>query len=304
MITRLWIAMSLVAACGEPTDVPRTGTPPPPDPLPSGPFFEVSKCGGGGGTGDNFLALDVDGKSIVDCQTFGGARAKLWMRATPKGKLQLGATTLSVPDGGSLDRVVELGDAILGLSIDDFVQKGAAETPLVVPWKLDTDGKHLEGKLQFAVRFMRQSQVFRQWLRDILDGKVDRPAFTAAPAGERRTVLRIPPDDYGDLTVSDRRGTVRDLDVVAREREGTRAEAGECEFDSKGKVVRAKRFSVPVEVDVVELATGKVLAKKTFPAPTTCPSFVMMDPKRPEVAVRVAADEVTKWLAQFEAPAS
>jgi hypothetical protein len=293
----------VVVACDTPPPV-KTGYDPFPTPkavkaidpdLPaSGPYFKVAKCASD--SDSQPIDLVVGDKPVI-CTTFGGARSKLAIRANPNAKLTLGAKQVTIPASGELDTIVEFGDAILALAIDDFVSSEiGAETPLTIPWKLEGAGKPLDGTLKFTVRFGQQSRMFRRWVRDVVDGKIDRPAFAPPQKNQRKTVLRVPSDDYSAMTVTDRRGKVADVDLVAVEREVKRTQQGTCDFNSTGKVTRARRFGVEVEVELFETAGGTSVEKKSFADPGGCPMFAMLAPSNPEVAVRVDVKVVMAWL--------
>ena len=269
-------------------DVPATAT---------GPYFLVTKCGGDSG---EFLDLDDSGRKF-QCHTAGGARLKLSIQATPGAKLTIGGQTVGVPDGGQFELGVDLGEGILALPVDDLLSDASEGPKLVLPWKLDAAGKPLEGKLTASVKFGSHKQVMWQWLRDFADGKIDRPAFQPRTEG-RQTALRVPTEKFAKLGLTDRRGTVREIGLIAVEREARRTERGTCKFESKGKIVTVKRLDVPVEVKVIGTADGKPVTTKVFPAPADCPSFAFMRSDRPEVTVRVADADVMKWLDTLTEP--
>jgi hypothetical protein len=265
----------------------------------TGPYFLVTKCMGDGG---EFLALE-DGGRKHDCHTAGGARVKLAIQASPGAKLTIGGQTVGVPDGGQFELGVDLGEGILALSIDDLLSDASDGPKLAIPWKLDAAGQQLEGKLTAFVKFGQHDTLMWRWLRDVAAGKVDRPAFQPRAEG-RRTAIRVPAEKFAKLTPTDRRGTVRELGLIAIEREARRTQSGTCQFEGrgKGKVITATRFGVELEVKVVNTADGKEVTTKSFPAPAGCPSFAMLRPDRAEVAVRVGEADVMAWLDTLTEP--
>ena len=262
----------------------------------TGPYFLVAKCVGDGG---EFLGLE-DGGRKFDCHTAGGARITLSMQASPGAKLTIGGKTVGVPEG-PFELGVDLGDGILALSIDDLLSDASDGPKLAIPWKLDAAGKQIEGKLTAFVKFGQHDTVMWQWLHDVAAGKVDRPAFQPRAEG-RKTAVRVPTEKFAKLTATDCRGTVRELGLIAVEREVKRTKGGTCEFESKGKVITAARFGVELEVKVIGTADGKEVTTKIFPAPTGCPSFAMLRPDRAEVAVRASEADVMAWLDTLTEP--
>ena len=262
----------------------------------TGPFFVVTKCIGDGG---EFLGLE-DGGRKFDCHTAGGARVKLAIQASPGAKLTIGGQTMGVPDT-QFEHGVDLSDGILALSIDDLLSDASDGPRLAIPWKLEADGKQIEGKLTAFVKFGNHKTVMWQWLRDVTAGKMDRPAFQPRAEG-RTTAIRVPTEKFAKLTTTDRRGTVRELGLIAVEREVKRTKGGTCEFESKGKVITAARFGIELEVKVIGTADGKAVTTKIFPAPAGCPSFAMLRPGKAEVAVRVREADVMTWLDTLTEP--
>ena len=270
----------------------------------TGPYLTVDKCE------DDFqdktraqLDLVVDGKGKQDCSSFHGARAKVDFRATPGGKLTLGTDKpLDVPASGELEATVDLTPAIMALKLDDFAVSGlsAKTPPMEVAYAFDAGGKHLTGTLAFQQASFEMGKLFHVWLHDLVDGKIDRPAFTPPAAGERKTILFL--DSHDDVQTTDRRGTVKELDYVATIKETGRKEAGTCEFETSGKKTVAKRYGVDSEVTVTSLADGKVVVTKPFPAPSGCPMVAMLDPNKPETSVIVNKNDVMAWLETLAKP--
>lgn len=263
----------------------------------TGPYFTVTKCGGD--TSGDFITVEDGGKKL-ECHTAGGARVKLAMQASPGGKLTIGGKTVTAADG-ELELAVELGEGILALSLDDLLSDASDGPKIAVPWKLEAGGKQIEGQLTAAVKFGNHKTVMWQWLRDVAGGKVDRPAFQPRAEG-RKTAIRVPTEKYAKLATTDRRGTVRELGLIAIEREVKRTKDGSCEFESNGKVIKAARFGVELEVKVIGTADGKEVTTKVFPAPAGCPTFAMLRPDRAEVAVRADEAAVMAWLDTLTEP--
>ena len=263
----------------------------------TGPYFVVTKCGGDSG---EFLDLK-DGERTFDCHTSGGARVQLSVQGSPGGKLTLGGKAATLPESGQLDLGVDLSEGILGLSIDDLLSDASQGPQIGVPWKLEAAGKSIDGKLTASVKFGSHKQVMWQWLQDLTAGKIDRPAFQPRAEG-RKTALRVPTEKFSKIGATDRRGTVREVALLAVEREAKRAKAGTCQFDSSGKVVTATRYDIEIEVKVIGTADGKPVTTKSFPAPAACPMFAMMRPDKPEVTVRVDDADVMKWLDTLTEP--
>jgi hypothetical protein len=262
----------------------------------TGPYFAVTKCSN---DSTEFLTLDDRGRAL-QCSTAGGARVKLTMQASPGGKLTIGGKTVTAADG-DFELGVELSEGILALSIDDLHSTASDGPKLAIPWKLEAGGKQIEGQLTAAVKFGSHKTVVWQWLRDVAAGKVDRPAFQPRAEG-RKTAIRVPTEKFAKLTTTDQRGTVRELALIAIEREVKRTKAGTCQFDSNGKVITAARFGVELEVKVIGTGDGKEVATKIFPAPSGCPSFAMLRPDRAEVAVRAGEADVMAWLDTLTEP--
>lgn len=272
----------------------------------TGPYFEVTGCEQDYQDRER-VALELGGGTTPNalCETFHGARVKLAFSATPRAQLAIGGKTLAVPDAGTGTIVVELGDLLLARSLDDFVatSPGAAPPPMPVAWRLTAGPTALDGTLTIGERSYASGQLETMWMRALIAGKIDRPAFTPPKPGERKTVLLVG-ENGRDLYATDHRGTVRDLDLVAVERETGRREAGTCELEDhdKRKIV-AKRLAVDLEVAVTSLADGKVVTTKAFPGPATgCPWFSMLDKAHPEVAVRVEKKQVEDWLETLATP--
>lgn len=259
------------------------------------PYFVIDGCASEYEREDVGLFVKGAGKPQM-CRSYHGARAKLQIKASPNAKVTIGVQTMTVPDSGELEPIVDLTEPLLGLTIDQLAVDSLGASPtMTMPWKLDAGGSQLTGTLEITEEVGEGGKLARQLLKDVAAGKVDRPAFTVAKPSERRTIALLGLDDKA--TPTDRRGTVRDLDLVAVERETARTESGTCEFDSNGKVVRARRFSVEVEVTVTNLADGTVVATKKFaPSKDSCPMFEMMDPRDPQTAVSPNQDGIMAWL--------
>jgi len=255
-----------------------------------GPSFTVEDCAQGP-EGDS-MDLKV-GDTAFSCRTSGGARAKLTGRASPRGKLTIGAKTIDVPDSGKYEVVADLSGGILALTIDDLVSRNA-EPAIVVPWKVDAGGKQIEGTLAFSLKYGGHRKVMGQWLRDVVDGKIDRPVFTPRTEG-RHTAVRAPTGDQ-ELIATDRRGTVRELGLIAIDRETKRTQDGVCRFDSTQGSVTATRYGVELEVKVVSTADGKVVATRTFPPGKGCPTVALLDRKKPEVGIPTPDTEISAWI--------
>lgn len=270
----------------------------------TGPYVSIEKCVEDfSATDRSHVDLVVDGKGKLSCSTFHGACAKLEIRATPGGRLTLGdGKPVDVPASGELEVVAEFAAPMLAMKLDDFTTGGlgSKSPPLEVAYALDAGGKQATGKLVFEEASYEQGRMFGHWLRDLADGKLDRPAFTPPPAGARKTILFL--DSRDKMMPTDRRGTIKDLAYVATIKETGRKEAGTCEFQSSGKTTVAKRFGIDAEVTVTSLADGKVLTTKAFPAPAGCPMVAMLDPNKPETAVMVNSDDVMKWLETLAKP--
>jgi hypothetical protein len=259
-----------------------------------GPYFEVSGCPRAETSGE-FLSVEA-GSRTFDCSTGGGgARVKLSLQASPNGKLTIGGKPVAVPASGKLDHVLDLGEGILALSLDDLTAGGSDGPPISVPWKLDAGGKQLEGTIATRVKFGNHDQLMWQWLRDVAAGKVERPRFTPRTEG-RKTAIRVPENKFSKLAPTDRRGTTREVSFLAIEREAKRSKDGTCDFVVDRRNVTATRYGVELEVKLVSTANGKPIETKVFPAPAGCPEFAMLDPKRAEVAVRVREEDVMAWL--------
>ncbi|MCW5801300.1 MAG: hypothetical protein KIT31_02725 [Deltaproteobacteria bacterium] len=255
------------------------------------PYLLVDRCGRDAGRSES-LTLEGGGRA-TSCDTFGGARVKLLGRASPNGKLSIGGKTIEIPASGELAAVVELTDAILGLTIDELVDRHG-DPKLALPWKLEAKGKTAEGKLSLRASYGNSRHVFAAWLRDVASGKVDRPAFVARPG--RKTVVRISRGDLADLSASDRRGTVREVALIVVERELGRAKDGTCEFETNGRVTRATRYGIDLELVATSTLDGTTVATKAFKSEGGCPSFAMLDPANPVVAVGVSEQTITAWL--------
>jgi hypothetical protein len=269
--------------------------------VPKDPFFTLDDCVSDYSSVEDSASISVtSGDKSLDCRSFHGVRAKVKLHVNPGAKLQIAGRDVTVPATGAVETIVDFSDAILDVSIDDFAADtlDSKSAELTVPWKLEAGGKSIEGKLTLTEASYEHGKLYRQWLRDVSDGKIDHPSFTAAAKGERKTIALLDVDNR-DITPTDRRGKVRDLDMVAVEKETKRTESGVCEFDTNGTVTRAKRFGVELEVTVSSLTDGHVVATKTFPAPSGCPSFEMLDPNDPKTAVRPRKEDITRWLESF-----
>lgn len=267
------------------------------------PFLVIEDCVSeySGNDGRVGVFVKTGGKNF-NCDSFHGARVKLEIKASPNAKLTFGGKPITIAETGEAAPIVDLSEGILALTVDQLaVDSMSASTPIEVPWTLEVGNSKLAGKITVQESVGYAGKLSGQWLADIAAGKIDRPAFTVAKPGERRTIALF--GDDGKLSLTDRRGTVRDLDLIAVAKEIGRTESGTCDFESSGKVVRARRFSVEVEVKITNLADGSVVATKKFlPSPDGCPMFVTFDPSDPRTAVSPDSDKIMKWLETFALP--
>lgn len=261
----------------------------------TGPYVAFQRCMDDGDyKGNASIDLFVDGKQKVFCRTHGGARVKLEVKATPGGKLAIGDNPpVDVAANGEAAPMVDLAAAVLALKVDDVVGRDAKPT-FELPYKLDAAGKTVAGKLSFTFNSFEWGHVFGRFVRDIADGKIDRPAFAPPAPGARKNIIYVPTER--ELQVTDHRGTVKDLALAAIAVEGDPVEHGTCAFESKGQKVTAKRLDIALTVTVTSLADGKTVATKAFPAKAECPMIAMFDPAKPEAKVKPDAAEVMKWL--------
>lgn len=256
-----------------------------------GPFFTLAGCASDHRAEDRYATITVaNGDQSFPCQSFQGPRAKASILVNRGAKLRIGGREVAVPDTGRVEALVELGDAILDVAMDDFAGKAAA---LAVPWQLEAGGQVLEGKLTISEAAHDKGALYRMWLRDLVAGKIDRAAFRPPAAGEVKTLVLFD-EIRGAIATTRREGTVRDLDLVAMSRVTARREAGTCNYN--GDSVAARRFDIDLEVAVTSLADGRVIATRPFPAPVDCPSMTVVSTKDPEVEVSENEIQILKWL--------
>ncbi|MGN6104991.1 MAG: hypothetical protein ACTHU0_07805 [Kofleriaceae bacterium] len=256
-----------------------------------GSFFALVGCASDHRGQDKYTSITVaNGDQSFPCQSFHGPRAKASILVNRGAKLRLGGRDVAVPDTGRVEAIVELGDAILDVAMDDFAGKAAV---LAVPWQLEASGQVLEGKLTISEAAHDKGALYRMWLRDLVAGKIDRAAFRPPAAGEVQTLVLF--DELrGAIATTRREGTVRDLDLVAMSRVTARREAGACRYNRDS--VAARRFDVDLEVAVTSLADGRVIATRSFPAPADCPSMTVVSSQDPEVEVSENEIQILKWL--------
>ena len=264
------------------------------------PFMAIEACKDEYSEGRVGVVVKTGDKNFP-CRSFQGAHVKLAIKATPKAKLTFGDKPVAISDTGEAEPLVDLDKGIQAMTLDQL--DGDSPPSIEVPWTLEVGNSKLAGKITVQLNLGETDQLAGQWLGAIAAGTIDRPGFSGAKPGERRTIALVRED--GALKLSDRRGTVRDLDLVAVAKETRRTESGTCDFKSDGKVVHARRFSAEVEVKVTNLADGSTVATQKFsPRPDSCPTFVTLDPADPKTAVGPDSDQIMKWLETFTLPAS
>ena len=280
-------------------DVSLTGQP---------PYLRVTGCDHEP-SDEHSTSLQVKvGERSESCETFTGATAKLIIEANPNAKLTIAGNTETIPESGTLTHVVDLAEPVRGLKLEEVAVdpqaplKRTKASSIAVPYSLESDGKTLAGNLEFTEIAGFEGGLGSRYLALVAAGKTERGAFTTAKPGERRTVGWVGHD--GKLRVTDRSGTIRDVDLIAVEHETARRENGTCDYEAEGKHIRAKRVLVDIELAVMNLSDGTV-EKRPFPAstdPRNCPMFSVMDRKDPKAEARVADDTITDWLDSLAEP--
>lgn len=265
------------------------------------PYLRVTGCERDE-TDNSPASLDLKiGDRTEKCRTFNGANAKLVIEANPNAKLTIAGKTETIPESGKLTLLVDLTEPVLALKLADVAVDPESglnniKSTVSVSYSLGSDGKTLDGKLEFTEAPGFEGDLGSHFLAQLVAGKGERGGFTPAKPGERRTAGWVSYD--GKLRVTDRSGTLRDLDLVAAERETTRTESGTCAYVTPdgAQKVNAKRTLVDNELAVMNLADGTV-EKRAFAAdPDNCTEFAMMDRKDPKAEARVAAPAVTAWI--------
>lgn len=250
------------------------------------------------------IAVKIGEQNAVECQIFGGANAKVIFEGNPNSKLSIAGKTVTVPETGKLTQLIDFTEQVLALKLADVANDpeepmaSRAETMIAIPYSLESDGKTLAGTVE--LRENTAGHLGTHFLARVAAGKAERGGFTAPKAGERRTAGWV--TAKGKLFVTDRSGTIREVDLVATDRETGRTENGTCEYtDMDGKAVTAKRILIDVELAVMNLADGTV-EKKPFPSPRMCPAFEVTEVKDPKAEARVENEAIKAWLASLAAP--
>lgn len=264
------------------------------------PYMVIADCNGD--ISDKYVGVTVkSGGKSFDCNTFHGARVRLAINATPNAKLTFGTKAITIPESGVAEPIVDLTEGILAFTVDQLADSERVSPPIEVPWTLEVAGTKLAGKITVQESILDAGGLAGLWLADVAAGKIDRPAFSVAKPGERRTIVLL--GTNGKVQTTDRRGTVRDLDLIAVETEASRVEQGHCDFDSDGKQVRARRFAVTIDVKVTNLVDGSAIGTRSFtPSADGCPMFDMFDPADPQTVVGPDRGPVMKWLETLALP--
>ncbi|MBL0219461.1 MAG: hypothetical protein IPQ07_37030 [Myxococcales bacterium] len=265
------------------------------------PYLRVTGCESDN-TDNSPTSLDLKiGDRTERCRTFNGANAKLVIEANPNAKLTVAGKTETLPESGKLTLLVDLTEPVLALKLADVAVEPESSSSTIksavsVSYSLGSDGKTLDGRMEFSEVPGSEGDLGSHFLAQLAAGKGERGGFTPAKPGERRSAGWVSYD--GKLRVTDRSGTLRDLDLIAAERETTRTESGTCTYvtPDRAQKINAKRTLVDSELVLMNLADGTV-EKRAFAAdPDNCSQFAMMDRKDPKAEARVAIPAVTAWI--------
>jgi hypothetical protein len=196
------------------------------------------------------------------CYGQGNGTVEVMFDATPDAPLAVGDTTLTVGADGTTYAPIDLDPYILNGALS-MVLGGGTLAPVVVPVRLEPPGAPaIIGELKIEIQ--EPDKRVRALLASVPTGTPLPYAKLGSknpPARVAGSLVYIPADKYDAPTAIGKPASLGQLDLVAIARDGAVREApAECgPYDHFGMLPHKL---VPVDVDVFEVATGKLVVTK------------------------------------------